>query len=99
MKMWLFKSSHRKCSAKKDVLKNFLKFHRKTPVLESLFNKVAGLCNFIKKRLQYRCFPVKIVKFSRTPISKNTCERLLLAIHRQNLLVLKIKSCKHKTNQ
>ena len=29
-------------------------------MLESLFNKVAGLkaCNFIKKRLQHGCFPV-----------------------------------------
>ena len=34
----------------------FRKFHRKIPLLESLFNQVAGLkiCNFIKKRLQHR---------------------------------------------
>ena len=46
------------------------------PVLESIFNKVAGLqaCNFIKKRLQHRCFPVHIVKFLRTSILKNICE-------------------------
>ena len=33
---------------------------RKTPVLESLFNKVSGLqaSNFIKNRLQHTCFPV-----------------------------------------
>ena len=33
---------------------------RKTPVLESLFNKVAGLeaCNFIQKRLLDNWFPV-----------------------------------------
>ena len=30
------------------------------------------------KRLQHRCFPVNIVKFLRTPILKNICERLLL---------------------
>ena len=50
---------------------------RKTSVLESLFNKVAGLqiCNFIKKRLQSRCFLVNFAKF--LPISKNICERLL----------------------
>ena len=30
-----YRSSHRRCS----------KFHRKTPVLEPLFNKVAGLVN------------------------------------------------------
>ena len=49
-------------------------------MLEPLFNKVAGLqaCNFIKKRLQHRCFALNIVKFSRTPILKNICKRLLL---------------------
>ena len=39
---------------------------RKTPVLKSLFNKVAEACNFIKKRLQHRCFPVNIAKYLRT---------------------------------
>ena len=38
--------------------------HRKTPVLESLFNKVAGLmaCSFFKKRLKNRYFSVKFAK-------------------------------------
>ena len=37
-------------------------------MLESLFNKVAGLkaCNFIEKRLQHSFFPVKFTKFLRT---------------------------------
>ena len=37
-------------------------------MLESLFNKVAGLKigNFIEKRLQRRCFPVNIAKVLRT---------------------------------
>ena len=41
-----------RCSSK------FRKFYKKTLVLESLFNKVAGrqACNFIEKRLQRRCF-------------------------------------------
>ena len=45
------------------------KYHRKIPVLESIFNKVAGLraCNFIIKKLQQRCFPVKFAKFLKTP--------------------------------
>ena len=49
-------------------------------MLESLFNKVAGLqaCNFIKKRLQHSCFSVNIVKFLRTLILKNICKWLLL---------------------
>ena len=39
--------------------------HRKTPLLESLFNKYAGLkdYNFIKIRLQHGCFSVNIAKF------------------------------------
>ena len=43
-----------------------------TLVLDSPFNKVAVLktCNFIKKRLQHRCLPVKSAKFLRTPIFK-----------------------------
>ena len=35
-------------------------------------------CNFIKKKLPHRCFSVKFVKFLKTPILKNICERLLL---------------------
>ena len=48
--------------------------HRKTPLLESLFNYVAGLkaCHFIKKRLQRRCFPVFIAKFLRIAFLPNT---------------------------
>ena len=45
----------------------------------SHFNKVAGLniCNFIKKRLRNRCFPVNFTKFSRTAFLQNTFGRLL----------------------
>ena len=52
----------------------------KTPVLKSLFNRGADLqaCNFIKKRLQYRCFPVEFWKILRTPTLKNICKRLLM---------------------
>ena len=50
-------------------------------MLESLFDKVAVLqpSNFIKERLQHRCFPLNITKFLKTPILKNS-ERLLLII-------------------
>ena len=39
-------------------------------MLESLFNKVAGLksSSFIKKRVKNRCFPVNIAKFLRIAI-------------------------------
>ena len=43
----------------------FRKFYWKKAALVFLFNKVEGPqpCNFIKKRLQHMCFPVKFVKF------------------------------------
>ena len=46
-------------------------------MLESPFNKVAGLKVF-KKRLQHRCFALKFAEFLRTRILGNICERLLL---------------------
>ena len=63
----MVRSSHCMCS------KDFCNIHRKTPVLEYLFNKAADLqtCNFIKKRLQHSCFSVYIPKVLRAPISKN----------------------------
>ena len=47
-------------------------------MLGSLLNKVAGLklCNFIGKRLQRRCFLVKLPKILRAHILKNICERV-----------------------
>ena len=58
----------------KDVLQNrcsqkFCNIHRKTPVLESPFNKFAGLkaCIFSKKEALTQVFPVNIAKFLRTP--------------------------------
>ena len=39
---------------------------QKIPVLQTLIYKVAGL-NFVLKRLQHRCFSVKLAKFLRTP--------------------------------
>ena len=63
------RSSHRRCSVTEVVLKIFYKFHRKTPV----FFRVSFFSNFIKKRLQHSCFPVKFVNSLRTPILKNIC--------------------------
>ena len=59
-------------------------------MLNSLSKKVAGLnpCNFIKKRLQDIRFPVTIAKFLRTPILKNICDRLLLNLSSQSLLII-----------
>ena len=56
-------------------------------MLQSLFNKVAGLqaCNFIKKKLQNKCFAVKFAKFLRAPIFRNIYERLLLTCSKSNI--------------
>ena len=60
----------------------FRKFHRKTPGLESLFNKAAGLkaLNFVKKWLQHSYFPVKLPKFLRTPFLTEHLRWLLLSM-------------------
>ena len=63
------KSSRRRCSVKKSVLKNFTGKN----LCWSLF-----LIKLLA-RLQHRCFPMKFKKFLRTPIVKNICERLLLS--------------------
>ena len=49
---------------KKAVLKNFAKFTGKQLCQSHFFNKVAGLrpATLLKKRLQYRCFPVNFTK-------------------------------------
>ena len=82
------RSCHWQMFLKIGVLKNFVNFTKKTYILESLFNKVAGLqaSNFIKKRLQHRCFPVK---FLRTPIFTEHLRWLLLFIK---------ETCKHDWN-
>ena len=67
-KVLIFRSSHRKCSVQKVFL--------------IILQISSGLqvCNFIKTWLQHRCYPVKLSKFVRTPISKNICDRLLLKL-------------------
>ena len=66
---------------KKGVLKKFTNFTRKQ-LYWSLFSmKVqAWLYNFFKKRLQHRCFLLKLTKFLKTLIINNICERLLLSV-------------------
>ena len=65
-----------------------------------LFLPLAALCscctfsgiqasNFVNKRLHHRCFPVKIVKFLRTYISKNTCVRLRQKVFSETLSMSK----------
>ena len=52
---WLYEKRQKQSpevSEKKGVLKKFCKFHRKSPVLQSHFNKVAGLQTYFEKHLQ-----------------------------------------------
>ena len=65
-----FRSSHRRCSVRKVVLRNFAKFTRKDLCQSLFFNKA--------KRLWHSCFPVNFTKFLRTSILQNTSGRLLL---------------------
>ena len=73
---------------KRSYLK-FREFHWKTSVLESVFNKATGLkaCNFIKKRLQHRCFPLKFAKFLKAPFLKNICDDCFSTVHLVTVVV------------
>ena len=52
-------------------------------MLESFFNKVAGLSafSFIKKKFQRSSFLVKFAKYLRAPTFIKHCEPLLLHLH------------------
>ena len=62
------RSSHRRCSVKKGVLRNFAKFTGKHLCQSLSFNKVAGgACNFIKKDTLAQVFSYEFCE-----VSKNT---------------------------
>ena len=63
---------------KKMVFLKIREFHKKTPMLECLFNNVASRA--IKKRLQDKNITVKFAKFLRTSILKNIYEQLPLDV-------------------
>ena len=76
---------------KKGALKKFHKAHLKTPVLESLSNRVPGLmpATLLKKRLQHRCFQVNFVKFLRKPFLPNTSVICLtVPFHKKSFIYL-----------
>ena len=64
----IYRSSCLQMFFKITVLKNFTNFTGTHLCWSLLLNKVSGLkvCNFIKNRLQHRCFTKKFAKFSRT---------------------------------
>ena len=61
---------------KKVALENFTKFTGKHLCQSLFFNKIAGL----RAETQTQVFPVKLVKFLRTPYLQNTSGRLLLIL-------------------
>ena len=68
--LW-YRSIHTQMFLKMDVLATFIEKHLKA-------------CNFIKKRLQHKCFPVNIAKFLRSAFSQNTPgDWLLLLIEKK----------------
>ena len=58
----------------------FLKLKQVTQVNHNK-NLMIQACNFIKKRLHHRWFPVINAKFWRTPVSKSICNQLFLKIY------------------
>ena len=76
----MIRSSHRSCSVRRGVLRNFAKFTRKHMCQAPFFKKCCRqkTCNFIKKRLRHMCFPLNFAKFLRTPFSQNTSGQLFL---------------------
>ena len=79
-KIDLIVCSHRRCSVKNGVLRNFAKFTGKHMCHRLFFNKVASLrpATLLRKSLWHRCFPVNFAKFLSTPFLQNTSWRLLL---------------------
>ena len=89
MKMKDFICSHSQMFFEKGDLKNFANFSEKH-LCCNLFCSLKA-CNFIKKRLQDRCFPVKFSKFLRTPFFTEHLWGLLLRL--LGLLVVGFKFC------
>ena len=77
-----YRSSRSEMFFKVGILKNFAIFTGEH-LCWSLFNKVAGLnaCNFLKKRLQCKCFPVNIAKFFKTSFSIEQLWSILLRLN------------------
>ena len=62
------------------VLKFFFKIHKKTPVSESLFNKVTDLypATLLKEKTPIQVFSDEFCKIHEVPFLQNTSRRLLL---------------------
>ena len=74
------RSTHRRCSTREGVLRDFAKFKGKDLCQSLFFNKATDLgpATLLKKKLWRRCFPVSFAKFLITLFLQNTPRRLLL---------------------
>ena len=74
------RSSHRRCSTGKGVLRNFAKFTGKDLCQSLFFNKATDLrpATSLINMLCRRCFPVNFAKFLRTLFLQSTPRQLLL---------------------
>ena len=71
------RSIHRRCFVKIAVLTNFANFTGKHLLEFFLKSCRPSACKYFKKRLQHKCFPVKLL---RTPILKNICKPMFLVV-------------------
>ena len=83
--------TNQKCSVRKGVLRNFVKFTGKHLCQSLFFNKVVGVraSTLSKKGLWHGCFPADFAKFLGTLFLQNFCGRELLEfkqIESKNLL-------------
>ena len=72
LKSWNFRSSHRSCSFKKGVVRNFAKFAGKHLCQRLFFNKVAGLrpANLLKKESMAQVFSCEFCEISKSTFHK-----------------------------
>ena len=77
----LDRSSHRRCSVRKDVLRNFAKFTGKH-LCQGLFMSGPKACNFIKKYTLAQVFSCEFFEFLRTPFWQNTKQLDLFRVNR-----------------
>ena len=94
-----YRSSHRRCSVKKGVLRNFAKFTEKHLCQRVFFNKVAGRRpgTLLRKTLWRRCFPVNFAKFLRH--LRTTDSAVKKVFLRKNFFIEKYPWCSLSSNK
>ena len=79
--IWMLRSSHQRCSAKKVFLEISRNSQETTCARISFLIKLqAAPATLLKKRLWHRCFPVNFTKSIRTPFLRNISGSCFLSI-------------------